>query len=59
MQACRVAEMKMQIFANCQIALDLGINVGFKKKVELREAIVKHGGIVSYIVTKKVKRHCQ
>ncbi|KAL8624962.1 hypothetical protein ACOMHN_039849 [Nucella lapillus] len=45
--------MKSPVFKGCQIALDLGINVGFKKKVELRKTIIKHGGIVSYIVTRK------
>lgn len=44
----------MSVFDNCQIALDLGINVGFKKKVELRKAITENGGVVSYIVTQKV-----
>ncbi|XP_025097286.1 poly [ADP-ribose] polymerase 4-like [Pomacea canaliculata] len=43
----------MSVFDNCQIALDLGINVGFKKKVELRKAITENGGVVSYIVTQK------
>lgn len=46
--------MRMSLFNDCQIALDLGISVGFKKKVELRKTIIEHGGIVSYIVTKKV-----
>lgn len=46
--------MKMSMFNDCQIALDLGISVGFKKKVALRKTIIEHGGIVSYIVTKKV-----
>ncbi|XP_070191086.1 protein mono-ADP-ribosyltransferase PARP4-like [Littorina saxatilis] len=45
--------MRMSLFNDCQIALDLGISVGFKKKVELRKTIIEHGGIVSYIVTKK------
>ena len=49
-------EMKMAVFNNCQIALDLGMNVGFKKKVEVRKTIIEYGGIVSYIVTKKVSK---
>ncbi|KAL8613683.1 hypothetical protein ACOMHN_029775 [Nucella lapillus] len=43
----------MSLFNDCQIALDLGYSVGFKKKAELRKTIIEHGGIVSYIVTKK------
>ena len=50
-----VVNMKMSLFNDCQIALDLGINVGFKKKVAVRKTIIEHGGIVSYIVTKKVR----
>ena len=45
----------MSLFNDCQIALDLGYSVGFKKKAELRKTIIEHGGIVSYIVTKKVR----
>ncbi|KAK7486590.1 hypothetical protein BaRGS_00022115, partial [Batillaria attramentaria] len=45
--------MKNLLFGDCQIALDLGINVNFKKKAELRKTIIDHGGIVSYIVTRK------
>jgi hypothetical protein len=47
-------KMKMSLFNDCQIALDLGINVGFKKKLELKKTIIEHGGIVSFIVTQKV-----
>nr|KAG5699378.1 hypothetical protein BaRGS_008286 [Batillaria attramentaria] len=47
------SKMKNLLFGDCQIALDLGINVNFKKKAELRKTIIDHGGIVSYIVTRK------
>ncbi|GFR66346.1 poly [ADP-ribose] polymerase [Elysia marginata] len=43
----------MQLFKGLQIALDLGISLNFKKKSELRKAIVDNGGTISYIVTKK------
>ncbi|XP_076466190.1 uncharacterized protein LOC143297656 [Babylonia areolata] len=45
--------MLLLVFSDCQIALDLGISVGFKKKDKLRKTIIKHGGVVSYIVTRK------
>ncbi|KAL3871218.1 hypothetical protein ACJMK2_039226 [Sinanodonta woodiana] len=41
------------IFANCQFALDLSMNMSFSEKTNLRKAITSHGGIVSFIVTKK------
>ncbi|GFO43316.1 poly [ADP-ribose] polymerase, partial [Plakobranchus ocellatus] len=43
----------MQLFEGLQIALDLGISLNFKKKSELKKAIVSNGGTISYIVTKK------
>ena len=46
------------IFTGIVIALDLGYNVGFKKKAELRKQIVEHEGTISYIVTKKVLTIC-
>jgi butyrate kinase len=44
----------MEIFHDCQIVLDLSTNVNFKKKQEIRKKITENGGIISYIVTKKV-----
>ncbi|KAK3593675.1 hypothetical protein CHS0354_013571 [Potamilus streckersoni] len=41
------------VFANCQFALDLSMNMSFSEKTNLRKAITSHGGIVSFIVTKK------
>ena len=43
------------IFSGCQIALDLTTSVKFKEKAKLRRSITDNGGIVSYIVTKKVR----
>lgn len=45
-----------RVFAGCQIVLDLSTSVGFKKKQEIRKTITENGGIISYIVTKKVTR---
>ena len=45
---------RMKIFNGCQIVLDLSTSVGFKKKQEIRKKITDNGGIISYIVTKKV-----
>jgi len=43
------------IFHRCQIVLDLdAAQVRFKQKQELRKKITDNGGIVSYIITKKV-----
>ena len=43
------------VFTGCQIALDLTTSVKFKEKANLRKSITENGGIVSYIVTKKVQ----
>ncbi|XP_062600647.1 uncharacterized protein LOC134262286 [Saccostrea cucullata] len=42
------------VFVGCQVVLDLSTSVGFKKKQEVRKTITNNGGIISYIVTKKV-----
>ena len=42
------------VFSGCQIALDLTTSVKFKEKAKLRTSITDNGGVVSYIVTKKV-----
>ena len=44
----------MGVFSDCQIAVEFGTNVNFKKKQELRKTITDNGGVVSFIVTKKV-----
>lgn len=45
---------EMNIFSGCQIALELGINVPFKKKQQLRKTITDNDGVVSFVLTKKV-----
>ena len=43
------------IFHGCQIVLDLdAVQVRFKQKQELRKKITDNGGVISYIITKKV-----
>jgi butyrate kinase len=45
----------MAVFHNCEIVLDLTTSINFKKKQEFREKITRNGGVISYIVTKKVR----
>ena len=49
----------MEVFGGLQIALDLGLSLNFKKKSQLRKAIVDNGGTISYIVTKKVNSNAK
>ena len=44
----------MFCFKDCQIVLDLTTSINFKKKTEIRKKITENGGVISYIVTKKV-----
>ena len=44
----------MNIFSGCLIALELGSNIPFKKKQQLRKTVTDNGGVVSFIITKKV-----
>lgn len=44
----------MAVFSGCQITLELDSSVPFKKKVELKRKVIDNGGIISFIVTKKV-----
>ena len=46
---------EMTVFNGCQIALELGIKIPFKRKQEVRKAITENGGVVSFIITKKVR----
>ena len=46
------------VFSGCQIVLDLTTSVRFKEKAQLRKSITDNGGVVSYIVTKKVTLKC-
>ena len=42
------------MFAGCVITLDLATNTSYREKEILRKSVVDNGGVVSYIVTKKV-----
>ncbi len=44
----------MGLFDGCQLTLELDSGLPFKKKLELKRSIIENGGIVSFIVTKKV-----
>ena len=48
----------MDIFDGCQITLELDSSVRFKEKLELKKKVTDNGGIISFIVTKKVFVHC-
>ena len=44
----------MSLFTGCQITLELDSSLSFKKKTELKRKVIDNGGIISFIVTKKV-----
>jgi hypothetical protein len=44
----------MSVFEGCQVTLELDSSLSFKKKTELKNKIIENGGIISFIVTKKV-----
>ena len=44
----------MSVFEGCQVTLEVDSSLGFRKKAELKSKIIENGGIVSFIVTKKV-----
>ena len=44
----------MGLFGGCQITLDLDSTYRFKQKLELRKKVTDNGGLISFIVTKKV-----
>ena len=45
----------MGIFDGCQVTLDLDSSCRFKQKLELKKKVTDNGGLISFIVTKKVK----
>lgn len=47
-------DVVMGVFDGCQLTLELDSGLPFKKKLELKKNIFENGGIVSFIVTKKV-----
>ena len=42
------------IFEGCQIVLEMGSRLSFKEKKALKAMVTQNGGILSYIITKKV-----
>ncbi len=46
--------MMASVFKGCQVALEIDSSLPFKKKTQLKQKIIDYGGIVSFIVTKKV-----
>ena len=54
-QTVDVVLSEMTVFSGCQIALELGIKIPFKRKQQVRKAITENGGVVSFIITKKVR----
>ena len=42
------------IFAKCVFALELSSQLSFKAKKQLKDNITKNGGVISYIINKKV-----
>ena len=46
----------MGVFDGCQVTLELDSSVRFKQKLELKKKVIDNGGIISFIVTKKVTR---
>ena len=46
---------EMNVFEGCQVTLELDSSLGFKKKTELKKKIIENSGIISFIVTKKVR----
>lgn len=42
------------MFSNCVVTLDLGITALLKEKQHMRQIVTKNGGVISYIVTKRV-----
>ena len=46
----------MAVFSECQLTLELDSSLPFKGKLELKRKIIDNGGVISFIVTKKVRR---
>lgn len=44
----------MGLFDGCQITLELDSSIRFKGKLELKKKVTDNGGLISFIVTKKV-----
>ena len=48
----------MTVFLDRYIAVEFGTRTSFNTKQELRKLITDHGGIVSFIITRKVISCC-
>ena len=46
--------LDMAIFENCQVVLEFDFSCNFKFKQNLKNTIIENGGVVSYIVNRKV-----
>ena len=46
----------MGVFDGCQVTLELDSSVRFKQKLELKNKVIDNGGLISFIVTKKVRK---
>ena len=50
-----ISSGEMGVFDGCQVTLELDSSVRFKEKLGLKKKVIDHGGIISFIVTKKVR----
>ena len=44
------------VFKGCQITLEFDSSLPFKKKSALKQTVIDKGGLISFIVTKKVRK---
>jgi len=47
----------MGVFSGYCVALELGSAVPYKTKKEIRQLITSHGGIISFVINKKVQKY--
>ena len=45
-----------KIFNKCMVCLELDYSFSYKRKKELRSKITENDGVISYIITKKVRQ---
>ena len=48
----------MKVFQNCIVVLEFDTLTSFKEKTEWRRKVTDNGGIVSYVLTKRVNSSC-
>lgn len=46
--------MSVGVFNGCQVTLELDSSIRFKEKLQLKKKVTDNGGLISFIVTKKV-----